>query len=83
VNIKEQMIRDLRTDALLVPHRGKRYGSYGVSVLIMLIGLVSFDLGMFRISTMCALLLALGIGWYLTKAYRYIQNIHNKENEQG
>lgn len=78
MSIKEQFIRDLGTDKLLIPSRIKRYTSYAIVGVSGLVALISLLLGAIYLAIIGWMILTLCCIWYGVKAYHYIQH---KESE--
>ena len=69
-----QLKRDLKTDAVIVPSKWKRYAAYLAAITGAILTLYSIrDVALPIPAIIGLLLLLLGIIWFLRKTYDYIQ----------
>ena len=78
-DLKDEFIRDFKTDALIVPSRKKRYASYIIGTICFIVAVTGYSAKSMELFGISAAALGLCIGWYTTKAYRYIQSKEDKQ----
>ena len=79
MSLREQLIKDFGTDALLVPSLKKRCASYAVSIIFGITSIVGIILELYELAAFSLAILSLCAGWYGMKAYRYIQDREDKQ----
>jgi len=73
-DLKDEFIMDCKTDALIVPSCKKRYASYVIGAICFIIAVIGYSTKSVELTGCGLVVLGLCIGWYTTKAYRYIQS---------
>ena len=79
MSIKEQFVKDIKTDELLCPSKLKRYTSYAVAVLAIILFITGVCMDNWRLIALSINTVSLIVAWYGAKAYRYIQHKENKQ----